>query len=106
MGDDKGIKEKLNKTIEKAIRLIDVLYGRSESNKELLDEFKAVLLDYQENGDLIISRKLREIDSRPSKEGADTDFTTGTSLQFDGRYVSLQDLILEIEDLVISIESI
>ena len=101
----KKLLEKLNNKIQIAIRFIDeVLYTRNDVNKPLLEEFKEIIFDYQKSEGINKLKKLREIESKPAIEGASTDYTTGISLPLDGKYISLRDLINEIEDLVFEIE--
>jgi len=95
----------LNNKVKMTIRFIDeVLISRDDITKPLLMEFRNVLTDFQNNLDIYILKQLREIDSRPVPEGVETDFTTGISLQLDGKYTSLSELMLEIEDLVFRID--
>jgi hypothetical protein len=99
--------KQLNGKVETTLRFIDeVLHPRSDVNLSLLEDFKKVLIDYRKSKDIQILLKLRVIDSRPVPEGAKTDYTTGMSLQLDGEYQSLGELINEIEDLVFKIEQI
>lgn len=99
--------EQLNDRVETTLRFIDeVLRPRNDMNLSLLEDFKKVLVDYRKSKDIQILLKLRSIDSRPVPEGAKTDYTTGTSLQLDGEYQNLGDLMTEIEDLVFKIERI
>lgn len=99
--------KQLNDRVETTLRFIDeVLRQRNDTNLSLLEDFKKVLVDYRKSKDIQILLKLRSIDSRPVPEGAKTDYTTGMSLQLDGQYQNLGDLINKIEDLVFEIERI
>ena len=99
--------KQLNDKVETTFRFIDVvLHPRSDVNLSLLEDFKKVLVNYRKSKDIQVLLELRSIDSRPVPEGAKTDYTTGMSLQLDGEYQSLGDLINEIEDLVFEIERI
>ncbi len=98
--------KKLNEKVETTIRFIkEVLSPRRETTKILLNEFEDVLINFQKERDINILKKLREIDSRPTTEGATTDYTVGISLPLDGKYMSLSELVLEIEDLVFEMEN-
>jgi len=103
----KKLVNQLNDKVKISNRFIgEVLLPRDDVNKILLNEFNNVLIEYQKTRKIEILKKLREIDSRPSLEGADTDFTTGMSLPLDGEYTALGQLIIDIEELVSKIEKI
>lgn len=96
---------RLDGKVERTIRFInDVLRPRKDTDSKLLDEFRNVLVKYQKQGEVRILKELREIDSRPAPEGAVADYTTGTSLPLDGQYISLMELLMDIEDLAVEIE--
>ena len=97
--------DKLDGLVSRTRRFIsDILIPRNDVNKQDLSEALDVLTDYNHKGDMGILTKIRKIESKPTREGAATDYTFGMSLQLDGEYLSLRDLALEIEDLVFEIQ--
>lgn len=106
MNKDQFMKQ-LDDKVETMARFInEVLQPRNDTNINLLEDFKKVLANYQKEENIQVLKKLREIESRPIIEGAETDFTSGMSLSLDGQYHSLGELIIDIEDLVFEIEKI
>lgn len=92
----------LKKKASETLRFIrEKLKPRNDVNQKLLDEYEAVLEEFLRKGNIDILTKLKEIESRPTSEGADADFTDGTSLEFGGEYKALRDFFSEIEDLVL-----
>lgn len=97
----------LDQNISLTIKFInEMLYPRNEVDHSKLNEYTKVLKEFQKNNNLTILYKLSEISSRADIEGSDTDYTEGTSLNFDGKYTSLRGLLLNIEDLIFEIEKI
>ena len=91
----------INGEVDIMVRFIrEILFRRDDVNREVLDRYIKVLSDFQTDQKIDTLLKFREIYHRPSLEGEDTDYTESTSLQLDGKYLSLADKFEEIENLV------
>jgi len=96
----------LKDKIALASRLIEHLLGVQVMNKGLLMEYREVFSDFLKNQDIDSLKKLNEIFFRASPEGSETDFTTITSVNFEGSYISLNELIIDIQKLIACIENL
>ena len=52
-----------------------------------------------------VLKEINGIFYRPSPEGSVTDFTTVTKVNFNGIYISLDDLVEDIQRLMLSVEN-
>jgi len=87
--------------VEKIVSFIrEYLYPRKDVNHSVLDRYNSILLEYQKSKNLDGLIKFRDVYYRPSREGANTDFTEGTSVNVEGDYKSLMSLFDELEDLI------
>ena len=99
--------EQLNAKISGTIRFIqEKLYPRNDVNQGLLGEYIEALKGFSkmELGEFL--ERLAQIRSRPTPEGAEADYTEGTSLEFENEHKSLREYLNEIEDLVIELRKI
>lgn len=78
----------------------------STSNKGLINEYKMIFEDYLNNENLEILDQINGVYYRPSLEGSATDFTTVTKVNFNNQYLSLDDLIGDIQHIIRIIEQI
>lgn len=92
----KQLKEKILKTV----RFIQAkLSPRSDVNQSLLDEYEETLKKFEKIEIEKFLEELRQIKNRPIPEGAETDYTEGISLEFEGEHKMLMEYLDEIEDL-------
>lgn len=94
----------LKQKVNIASQLCDHLLKIQSTNKDLIKEYQNVFGDYLQSGDVDDLRKLNGIFFRPSLEGAETDYTTSTSVNINNGNISLDDLIMQIQDLIASME--
>ena len=96
MDNEEERKEKFNKikiAVQETLEFVRVkLRSRSDVRKETLDDLETVLTNFLKfKGAIPLYEALRSIESRPSKEGEDTDYTFGISVEFKGEYKTLFD---------------
>lgn len=91
----------LQNLVDKTSRFIEQsLLDVSDVNHEALNAYLKIFTDFRASKNINDLVKYRNIAARPSAEGAKTDYTEGTSISFEGQYVSLMELFDCIEDLV------
>lgn len=103
-----GIQQKrLEEKVLKTIRFIqEKLRPRNDVNQSLLGEYEEVLKKFPKMELGEFQGKLAQIRNRPALEGADADYTEGTSLEFEGEHKMLMEYLNEIEDLIIELRKI
>jgi hypothetical protein len=87
-----------------ANQLCDHLIKVQSTNMGLIKEYQDVFNVYLKTENIDDLKKINGIFFRPSLEGSETDYTTITSVNFNNRNISLGDLIMQIQDLITSIE--
>lgn len=91
----------INQLVKKLLAFISqVLYPRNDMNKVLLDQYKDLFTNYINTNNIDGLLRYRDIYHRASPEGAETDFTEGTSLPLNGEYTSLAELLDQLENLI------
>lgn len=93
--------KRLGQKVSKTIRFIqEKLRPRDDVNQKLLNDYEEVLKGFSKMELGEFQGKLAQIRSRPAVEGAEADYTEGTSLEFESEHKMLMEYLNEIEDLV------
>lgn len=94
----------LKQKADNANQLCSHLLKVQSMNKDLIKEYQNVFAVFLQSNDIDEFRKLNVIYCRPSLEGSETDYTTITPVNFNNRNISLDDLIVQIQDLITILE--
>lgn len=106
LGDKEDFLELLENRVTTAIQICDYLLKDSKNKTGLINEYKNIFDNYLDSKDIDDLKAVNGVFYRPSLEGSETDFTTVTKINLDNQYISLDDLIEEIQNLIINIEKI
>ena len=95
----------LKDKVEMAISVCNYLLNKSSNNGGLIREYRNVFDTFLKDKDIDALKEINGIFYRPSPEGSVTDFTTVTKVNFNGKYISLDDLIEDIQRLMLGVEN-
>jgi DNA-directed RNA polymerase subunit RPC12/RpoP len=104
LGSRDNFKELLIKRVQFACDLCDYMQKKQSFNIDLLMEYKKVFENFLESEKIDDLKEINKIFYRPSLEGAETDFTTVTIVNFTNKSVSLGDQLMQIQNLITNIE--
>jgi hypothetical protein len=94
----------LRNKVEIAVNLCNYLLRDASTNSGLIKEYKNIFDTFLEDENIDILKEINGTFYRPSPEGSVTDFTTVTKINFNNGYISLDDLIEDIQKLMLSVE--
>ena len=95
----------LGDKVETAVSVCNYLLNDSSNNEGLIKEYRNMFDTFLKDKDINTLKEIDGIFYRPSPEGSTTDFTTVTKVNFNCKYISLDDLIEDIQRLLLSIEN-
>jgi len=95
----------LNDKVETAIGVCSYLLNNSSNNGGLIKEYRNIFNTFLKDKNSDFLKEINGIFYRPSPEGSVTDFTTVTKVNFNGKYISLDDLIEDIQRLMLGVEN-
>lgn len=105
LGSKEDLLKILKQKVDLANQLCDYLLKTQSMNNNLINEYRNIFIKFLQKENLDGLKEINKIFFRPSMEGAETDYTTITLVDFNNERISLGNLIMQIQNLIISIES-